>query len=167
MPHLAGTDQDFEQAEWMMKKLIHYGVDHAEVVPYKVLLSYPDMDDPNKVYLMDGQDQVVFNTSGRQTPLFSTEESSPLISPNFNAYSGTGTAEVAEPKTIFNCNVTSFTSHFRQGGLVYVYYGRQSDYDYLAQQGINVSGHIVLARYGATFRGNIVTQFSFTFNVSI
>jgi hypothetical protein len=42
--------------------------------------------------------------------------------------------------------------------LVYVYFGQESHYDYLESQGINVSGKIVLARYGATFRANIVMQ---------
>jgi len=43
-----------------------------------------------------------------------------------------------------------------KGGLVYVYYGRPEDFDYLESAGINVTNQIVLARYGASFRGNIV-----------
>lgn len=39
---------------------------------------------------------------------------------------------------------------------MYVYYGQQSDYDYLESVGINVSGKIVMARYGKLFRANIV-----------
>ena len=42
-------------------------------------------------------------------------------------------------------------------GLVYAYYGLAEDYDFLESQGINVSGKIVLARYGEAFRGNIVS----------
>jgi len=94
IPHLAGTAQDFEQADWLRKKFLEYGLDRVDVVPYKVLLSYPNMTEPNKVYLLNGTDQVLFNTSGRQKPLYSPEESSPLVPPNFNAYSGTGSVEV-------------------------------------------------------------------------
>ena len=35
-----------------------------------------------------------------------------------------------------------------KGMIVYVNYGRESDFRWLADQGINVSGHIAMARYG-------------------
>lgn len=91
VPHLAGTEQDFEQAEWLRTKFLEFGLDQATVVPYNVLLSYPDMKIPNKVYLLDSNGNANFTTTGRQPPLFAPEEGSPLASPNFNAYSGTGT----------------------------------------------------------------------------
>ena len=93
VPHLAGTDQDLEQAVWLRDQFLDSGLDRATVVPYHVLLSYPDMEKPNKVYLMDSSGQPNFTTSGRQTPLFAQEEYSDLVAPNFNAYSGTGTIE--------------------------------------------------------------------------
>ncbi len=37
--------------------------------------------------------------------------------------------------------------------LVYVNYGRPADYDGLAERGIDVQGKIVIARYGACWRG--------------
>ena len=40
-----------------------------------------------------------------------------------------------------------------QGDVVYAYYGRQEDYDYLATRNINISGKIALVRYGTIFRG--------------
>jgi N-acetylated-alpha-linked acidic dipeptidase len=43
-----------------------------------------------------------------------------------------------------------------QGDLVYVYYGREEDYAELTEAGIDVAGKIILARYGAVFRANIV-----------
>ncbi len=94
MPHLAGTAQDLEQAEWMRQKFLDFGLDDAYLVPYDVLLSYPNWTVPNKIYVLDESGGVRYNTSGRQPPLNSTEESSPLAAPNFNAYSGTGTAKV-------------------------------------------------------------------------
>lgn len=41
-------------------------------------------------------------------------------------------------------------------GLVYVNYGREEDFEALAKLGVNVSGTIVIARYGKIFRGNKV-----------
>src|SRR6185312_14802376 len=52
--------------------------------------------------------------------------------PTYNAYSATG--DVTAP-------------------LVYVNYGIPEDYDYLKQQGIDVKGKIVIARYGQSWRG--------------
>ena len=91
---MAGTAQDFQQADWIRQKFLEFGLDQVNVVPYKVLLSYPKMTEPNKVFLLDSNGQVQYNTSGRQPPLYSPEESSPLILPNFSSYSGTGTAQV-------------------------------------------------------------------------
>ncbi len=47
---------------------------------------------------------------------------------------------------------------FYKEGLVYVHYGQEAHYDYLAGKGIDVANKIVLARYGGTFRGNIVNE---------
>lgn len=137
VPHLAGTDQDLQQAEWLRDNFNKSGLDRVVVVPYHVLLSYPNMTQPNKVYLLDDKGIANFTTSGKQTPLSQPEESSPLAAPNFNAYSGQ-------------------TGEIESDGLVYVYYGQQEDYDHLESVGIDVTGMIVLARYGASFRGNIV-----------
>lgn len=40
-----------------------------------------------------------------------------------------------------------------RGNVVYVNYGRIEDYEMLARYGVDVGGKIVIARYGATFRG--------------
>ncbi|KIY72270.1 Zn-dependent exopeptidase [Cylindrobasidium torrendii FP15055 ss-10] len=39
------------------------------------------------------------------------------------------------------------------GKLIYANYGRKEDYDALVAQGVNTTGAIILARYGANFRG--------------
>ena len=94
VPQLAGTTQDLEQAQWVSDRFFEYGLDEVSVIPYQVLLSYPDVDNPNKVYLLDDKGGANFTTSGVQKPIFAPEEYSTLVMPNFNAYSGTGTAEV-------------------------------------------------------------------------
>jgi len=77
------------------KPNVDFGLDDAYVVPYEVLLSYPNWDVPNKIYVLNNEtNEVEYSTSGRQTPLYSPEENSTLAAPNFNAYSGTGNAEV-------------------------------------------------------------------------
>ena len=91
---MAGTAQDYEQAEMMRKKFIDYGLDEAKVVPYEVLLSYPNMTVPNKVHLLNSDGEIIRSTSGLQPPLYSPEENSSFAAPNFNAYSGSKPAEV-------------------------------------------------------------------------
>ncbi|CAL4110864.1 unnamed protein product, partial [Meganyctiphanes norvegica] len=43
-------------------------------------------------------------------------------------------------------------------GVVYVNYGRVEDFEQLDKLGVNVSGHIVMARYGKLFRGNKIAH---------
>ena len=137
VPHLAGTEQDYEQAKWLHDNFLQSGLDRVVIVPYQVLLSYPNMTQPNKVHLLDDKGVANFTTEGKQTPLSQPEEFSESAAPNFNAYSGK-------------------TGIIESDGLVYVHYGTPNDFDYLESVGIDVSGKIVLARYGSTFRGNIV-----------
>lgn len=55
------------------------------------------------------------------------------------------------------------TWFFFQGDIVYVNYGRVEDYLYLeANTSLNISGKIVLARYGEIFRGDKVRPSFFT-----
>lgn len=51
VPHLAGTPQDLEQAEWVRDRFLEAGLDETKIVPYEVLLSYPKKESPNKVCL--------------------------------------------------------------------------------------------------------------------
>ena len=94
VPHMAGTDQDYDQAKVLKENFMTYGLDDAKVVPYEVLLSFPNMTVPNKVHLLDRNGAIIRSTSGLQTPLYSPEENSSFVAPNFNAYSGSGPAEV-------------------------------------------------------------------------
>ena len=49
-----------------------------------------------------------------------------------------------------------------EGQLVYVNYGRKEDYDELIAKGVDFTGKIVLARYGAVFRGLKVRRIPLT-----
>lgn len=96
VPHVAGTKQDKEQAEWVRDKLIEAGLDHVKTVPYRVLLSYPSAEKGvvNEVSLLDERGQVRFATVGKQPALGAPEESSDEVLPNYNAYSAGGVVQV-------------------------------------------------------------------------
>ncbi|XP_042870253.1 N-acetylated-alpha-linked acidic dipeptidase 2-like [Penaeus japonicus] len=134
LPHLGGTAD-----EWQMSKLISdiwqdQGFDAVHMVPYEVLLSYPDPEVPNLVRLVDQDGRAAWVSAAKQKPLYASEESSPDIPFTFNGYAAPG-------------NVT--------GDVVYVNYGRLKDFDVVSERGIDLEGRIVLARYGKIFRANI------------
>ncbi|XP_042894430.1 putative N-acetylated-alpha-linked acidic dipeptidase isoform X2 [Penaeus japonicus] len=133
-PHPGGTKAEEENAHWVADSWRALGLDEVHLVPYDVLLSYPKNNIPNLVRVLDAAGQAVWTSHGWQKPLYSPEESSPDVLPNFNAYSAPG-------------NIT--------GDVVYAYFGREKDFKQLEDLGVSVKGKIVLARYGEVFRANI------------
>ncbi|XP_070577792.1 N-acetylated-alpha-linked acidic dipeptidase 2-like [Ptychodera flava] len=133
-PHLAGTPEDFETAEYIQQKWLDQGLDSATIYPYHVLLSYPDDTNPNKVQILNGDGSDNYTCVDMEENL-RPEDQNPNIVKQFNAYSAIGTA---------------------QGDLVYVNYARIEDFDYLAslQPPLDLTGKIFIARYGEIFRGN-------------
>ncbi|XP_053398009.1 N-acetylated-alpha-linked acidic dipeptidase 2-like [Mercenaria mercenaria] len=134
-PHLAGTDENHQLALKLKEHWEDVGLDHVTLTPYRVLLSYPNMNDLNYVELLDENNGTAYK-SNLTEPILTQEENKTNVVPPFNAYSA--------PGDIY-------------GDLVYVNYGRVEDYIYLEQnKSINVSGKIVFARYGKIFRGDKV-----------
>ena len=60
---------------------------------------------------------------------------------------------------VWNTNIINFIIF--QNELIYVNYGRVDDYRYLEKINVNVSGKIVIARYGKIFRGDKVCIHSY------
>ncbi|KAG0725840.1 N-acetylated-alpha-linked acidic dipeptidase 2 [Chionoecetes opilio] len=133
-PHLGGTEGEWQTAHWVADTWRQQGMDEVHLVPYEVLLSYPSTSMPNKVRLLDGSAREVWASAIKQKPLYAPEEFDPDLPFTFNGYAAAG-------------NVT--------GPVVYAHYGGSKDFAFLAEAGVNVSGSIVLARYGKAFRANI------------
>jgi CHASE2 domain-containing sensor protein len=51
-PHLAGTEADLTQAEYIRDLWKEQGFDRVDIVGYDVLLSYPNETDPNVISLV-------------------------------------------------------------------------------------------------------------------
>eukprot|EP00064_Thunnus_orientalis_P018319 superscaffoldBa00004180_g18416 len=135
LPHLAGTEQNLRYAEQIKKEWQEFGLDSVEMVPYDVLLSYPNKSQPNYISIVDALGHEVVNTSLAE-PVPEGYEDVPNIVPPYSAFSPKGQPE---------------------GDLVYVNYGRTEDFFQLEREmGINVTGKIVIVRYGKIFRGNKV-----------
>src|SRR5258706_612241 len=126
-PHHLGSAYDKDNAEWILSKFKEWGWD-ARIENYDVLFPTPkerlvEMVAPSAFKLKLEEPAVAADPTSGQK----TEQL-----PSFNAYSIDG--DVTAP-------------------LVYVNYGRPQDYDDLDRRGISVNGAIVIARYGASWRG--------------
>ncbi|CAL9683855.1 unnamed protein product [Knipowitschia caucasica] len=135
LPHLAGTEQNLKYAEQIRREWQDFGLDSVDLVHYDVLLSYPNKTHPNYISIVDSLGNEVFNTSLAE-PVPEGYEDIPDIVPPYSAFSAKGNPE---------------------GEMVYVNYGRTEDFFQLEREmGLNVTGKIVIVRYGKIFRGNKV-----------
>ena len=126
-PHHLGSPYGKQNAEWILARFKEWGWD-AQIENYDVLFPTPkersvEMVEPSRFRLTLEEPPVAVDPT-------SSQKSEQL--PSFNAYSVDG-------------DVT--------GPLVYVNYGRPVDYEELDRRGISVKGAIVIARYGASWRG--------------
>ncbi|RVE64640.1 hypothetical protein OJAV_G00127850 [Oryzias javanicus] len=135
LPHLAGTEQNLKYAEQIKEEWQKFGLDSVEMVPYDVLLSYPNKSQPNHISIVDQLGNEVFVTSLAEPVPQGYEDVTDIVPP-YSAFSAKGHPE---------------------GDMVYVNYGRTEDFLQLEREmGINVTGKIVIVRYGKIFRGNKV-----------
>ena len=106
-----------------------YGI-KSEIEEYEVLLNYPIL---RRLALFNKGGKVDYEAELREDVIKEDPTSAdPDAVPTFHGYSAAG-------------NVT--------GELVYVNYAHINDFRLLEEKGINVSGKIVIARYGHCFRG--------------
>jgi N-acetylated-alpha-linked acidic dipeptidase len=127
-PHLAATPEDRKTADYVARKFRAAGLD-TEIVPYRVLLNQPT---EVHVEAYDHAGTRLMSGPTREHVEGDPYQDDPRVTLPFNGSSGSGdiTAEV-----------------------VYANYGRLEDFDQLAARHIDLHGKIVIARYGANFRG--------------
>jgi len=125
-PHEAGTERSRRVAETILARFRSFGLD-AAIEPFEALMPRP----VSRSLELLGPERY---TAGLREPAVAGDPTSgqPDQLPTFNAYSPDG-------------DVT--------GDLVYVNYGVPDDYRVLDSLGISVSGKIVIARYGGSWRG--------------
>ena len=125
-PHPVGSVAGRENAEWALARFRSWGFE-ARIETFEVLFPTPR---ERAVALLEP----VAYQAGLEEPAPAGELAAPGDPPlpPYNAYSRDG-------------DVT--------GRLVYVNFGRPEDYEQLERMGVSVQGAIVLARYGACWRG--------------
>ncbi|GJS75668.1 probable glutamate carboxypeptidase LAMP1 isoform X1 [Tanacetum coccineum] len=132
-PHLAGSEANAEAASYVLSTLSANNV-KSHLAEYAVLLTYPD-----------SRSLTLIRPSPEPPTTFSLKQ---------EVYEGDPYADVADQVE------PSFHAYAKSGSVkgpvAYVNYGRVEDYTTLGEMGINVSGAIVLARYGEIYRGDII-----------
>ncbi|KAL5572532.1 hypothetical protein UlMin_022129 [Ulmus minor] len=134
-PHIAGSKANAEAAAYVLSVFTSANI-QSHIVSYQVSLSYPIS---RSLTLKLPPPELPINFKLRQE----IYEGDPYadqakdVVPTFHAYAKSGTVT---------------------GPVAYVNYGRVEDFETLKQMGINVSGSIVLAKYGEIFRGDIVSN---------
>jgi N-acetylated-alpha-linked acidic dipeptidase len=125
-PHHAGSQNSKKVADYILAKFKEWNLD-AAIEEFEALLPTP------KERSLELLEPARYRAQLREPVISDDKDSSDTGQlPTFNAYSGDG-------------DVT--------GQLVYVNYGRPEDYLELAKMKVDVKGKIVIARYGASWRG--------------
>jgi N-acetylated-alpha-linked acidic dipeptidase len=125
-PHHLGSARDKQNAEWMRDKFKSWGLD-ATLEEYQVLFPTP------RERVLELLAPTKFIATLKEPAIAEDPDSIDQNQlPTYNAYSADG--DVTAP-------------------LVYVNYGIPADYEQLERMGVSVKGKIVIARYGASWRG--------------
>ena len=127
-PHMASTPGDRRTAEYVAKEFRAAGLE-TEIVPYRVLLNQPKVV---RVEARDATGNLLMSGPTREHVNGDAYQSNPDVVMPFNGSSGSG-------------DVT--------GEVVYANYGRLEDFNELTARHIDLHGKIIIARYGANFRG--------------
>ena len=126
-PHHVGSAHTQSNVENLRAWFTAWGYE-TEMASYEILLPTPT----HRQLVLEAPTRFVASLTEEPAPIDPSSQSAADVLPPYNAFSPDG--EV-------------------RGGVVYVNYGRIEDYETLARHGIDVTGKIVIARYGATFRG--------------
>ena len=126
-PHHVGSPYDKDNAEWILAKFKEWGWD-AQIETFTVL--FPTPRERVVELVAPTQFKALLEEPAISVDPTSGQKAEQL--PPYNAYSIDG--DVTAP-------------------LVYVNYGRPQDYEELDRRAVSVRGAIVIARYGASWRG--------------
>ncbi|KAL6465985.1 hypothetical protein MHYP_G00261180 [Metynnis hypsauchen] len=132
VPHMATTAGDEATVEFMLRRWQDKdsGLDAAWREDYRVYLSFPNKDTPNKVTVVNPDDAVLHTVQEKETAYYPEQDDPEVVQP-YAAYGPAGHAK---------------------GRLVYANQGKVSDYEHLNTT-MDLSGTIAIVRYGGAGRG--------------
>ncbi|XP_066511158.1 aminopeptidase NAALADL1-like [Hoplias malabaricus] len=132
VPHMATTAGDEATVEYMLKRWQDKdsGLDAAWREDYRVYLSFPNKDRPNKVTVVNSTDGVLHLLQEKEMA-YTPDQLDPEVVQPYAAYGPAGHA---------------------RGKLVYANQGKVSDYEHLNNT-MDLNGTIAIVRYGGAGRG--------------
>ncbi|KAM1361221.1 hypothetical protein COP2_027048 [Malus domestica] len=134
-PHVAGQEANAEAAAYVLSVFTSSNI-KTHIAPYQVALTYPVSRSLKLTPLpQDPQTQIEFDLRQEVYGGDPYADVAEEVLPTFHAYAKSGTVEAP---------------------VVFVNYGTLEDYLTLEKMGVNVSGKILLAKYGSIYRGSIV-----------
>jgi N-acetylated-alpha-linked acidic dipeptidase len=128
-PHVAGSPRDRILAEWVRDRWREYGLEQVEIVEHEVLLPYAT-EVVVEAALRQGERRVMLRATMKEDAVAGDPFSARDVGPAYHAYSASG--DVTAP-------------------VVFAGSGNPSDYEQLAQQGVDVKGKIALVRYSMPY----------------
>ncbi|GKV11804.1 hypothetical protein SLEP1_g23025 [Rubroshorea leprosula] len=132
-PHVAGSQANAKAAAYVLSILSSCNI-QAHITSYNVFLTYPASRSLN-LRRSAPDPPITFDLRQEIYDGDPYADVADEVLPTFHGYAKSGTVA---------------------GPVVYVNYGRVEDYATLKEMGVNVTGTVVLARYGQIFRGDIV-----------
>ena len=136
IPHMGGTPGDKISADYVYNLWKEQNLDAVEMHDYDVYLSFPSEEKFNDVKIYDSDNNLVANYSIEE-PTYDKDLNYTGIPKPFLAYGLGGSVKSDE--------------------LYYANYGTEEDFLELQKQGYDITGKIVICRYGRIFRGNKIT----------
>ncbi len=124
-PHVAGSPRDRALAEWTRDEWVKYGLERVSITEHHVLLPYPEE------VTIEMTAPRLWRASMKEDPVEGDDSSARSdVGIPYHAYSMSGD---------------------RTAPVVYAGSGNPADYEWLAAQGIDVKGKIVLVRYSVPY----------------
>ncbi|XP_077987424.1 N-acetylated-alpha-linked acidic dipeptidase 2-like [Glandiceps talaboti] len=141
--------EDSAIADYITKKFKSFeSFDNVDNESYEITLSYPVIGHPSSLQIINAQDVVVYSKSfeyeGERSYSVANGTSEDVVT-----ISNNGKDEAEDTQ---NVKLPMFYAYSKgasaQGEVVYLHYGRKEDFERVDQMAINMTGKIVLMRYG-------------------
>lgn len=123
-PHIAGSPRQLDLANKLVERWTEFGFDKVEKPEYRVLLSYPQPSQPNRVTLIE-DGRAIYNITGKIKISPGPDRTETFDHYPYLAYAHNGTVEA---------------------DLVYANYGGEKDFQKLSEMNVTVQGKIVIMR---------------------
>lgn len=123
-PHIAGGPRQLDLANKLTALWTKFGFDKVEKPEYRVLLSYPQRNKPNRVTLVENG-EAIYNITGKIKISPGPNSNDTFDHYPYLAYAPSGTVEA---------------------DLIYANFGRDQDFQKLAEMNVTVRGNIVIIR---------------------